>query len=223
MIARRYDFLGSPIDSYSFDDAVHEIVKRIEEGNRTNLVHFLNAAKIVKARENIQLRDALWDGDFVLADGKPLLFFGRFLGIDLPTRVNGTDLMEKLLDLSDERGFRVYLLGAKQDVIEMCVSKIRQKHPNIDICGYRNGYFQECEVDSIIEAMNKSKPDIAFIGMGTPQKELFAHKNRAKLKVSIVEGVGGSFDVLAGLVSRAPVWMQRTGLEWFYRVIQELC
>jgi N-acetylglucosaminyldiphosphoundecaprenol N-acetyl-beta-D-mannosaminyltransferase len=220
-MTRRYDFLGCPIDDYSFDEVVSEIIRRIKEKKRTNLVHFLNVSKIVKARKNKQLQQTLWAGDFVLADGKPLLPFGRLLGISLPTRVNGTDLMEKLLEISAEEGFRVYLLGAKQEVIEKCVIKIRRKHPKINICGYRNGYFQEDEVGAITEAINKSKADIAFIGMGTPQKEFFAHQNRAKLTVPIVEGVGGSFDVLGGFVTRAPVWMQQAGLEWFYRVLQE--
>ena len=92
----RQNLMGCPIDSFSFDEAVLEIIRRIREKRTTSLVHFLNAAKIVKARKNIQLQKALWDGDLVLADGKPLLTAARGLGINLPTRVNGTDLMENL-------------------------------------------------------------------------------------------------------------------------------
>ncbi len=141
MIAR-HNYMGCPIDSHSFKEAVSEIISRIKEGSPTTIIHFLNVAKIVKARSNDHLRAALWDGDLVLADGKPLSFFGRGLGISLPTRVNGTDLMEKLIEISEKEGFSIYLLGAKQDVLEKRVDKIENKHPNIKICGYRNGYFQ---------------------------------------------------------------------------------
>ena len=134
-VITRYNYLGCPIDSYSFKEAVSEIIARVKVGSPTTIIHFLNVAKIVKARSNDHLREALWDGDFVLADGKPLLFFGRGLGISLPTRVNGTDLMEKLIEISEREGFSIYMLGAKQDVIEKCVDRIENKHPNIKTCG----------------------------------------------------------------------------------------
>ncbi len=221
MVISRHNFMGCPIDSYSLDGAVTEALARIKSRGPTNLIHFLNVAKVVKARENDCLRKALWDGDFVLADGKPLLFFGRGLGIRLPTRVNGTDLMEKLLEACANEGFSIYLFGAKQDVIVKCVDSLREKYQNIKIVGYRNGYFKENEIDELIFKINKSTPDILFIGLPTPLKELFAYKNRDKLRVPVVQGVGGSFDVLAGLVKRAPKWMQNYGLEWFYRILQE--
>lgn len=148
-------------------------------------------------------------------------FFGRGLGIELPTRINGTDLMEKLIEVSDKKGFSIYLLGAKQDVIVKCVDSFRKKYQNVKIVGYRNGYFKENEIDELIFNINKSNPDILFIGLPTPLKELFAYKNRDKLRVPIVQGVGGSFDVLAGIIERAPKWMQNYGLEWLYRVLQE--
>jgi len=213
--------MNSPIDIYSFDEAIQEIEKRIKRGGKTCIVHFLNVGKIVKATHDVELLDALWDGDFVLADGKPLLVFGSLLGVHLRTRVNGTDLMEKLLEISESEGFNVFLLGATQLALEKCIKNIIDKYPDIQIVGYRNGYFKSEEIDEIIETINKSKTDILFIGMSTPQKELFAFNYRAKLQVPVIQGVGGSFDVIAGLVKRAPKWMQTYGLEWLYRVIQE--
>jgi len=212
---------GSVISRHNFLGCPSEVTARISSGSPTSLIHFLNVAKIVKAQRDDHLCDALWDGDFVVADGKPLLFFGKRLGINLPTRVNGTDLMEKLIEVSDKKKFRIYLFGAKQHVIEKCVESIRQKYHNIQVVGYRNGYFHNDEINEIIHNINKSSPDILFIGLSTPQKELFAYENRSKLNVPIVQGVGGSFDVVAGLVSRAPKWMQNNGLEWLHRILQE--
>jgi len=218
---RRYDFLGCPIDSYSFDQAIAEIFRRLIHSESTTLVHFLNVAKIVKAQTDTRLRNALWDGDLVLADGKPLLPTGRPLGINLTTRVNGTDLMESLLTLCEERGFKVYFLGSKPGVIDQFVRSIRKKYVRLQISGYRNGYFSEDKTHSIIKEINLAGPNVLFLGLGTPQKELFAFDHRHDLHVSIIQGVGGSFDVLSGLVKRAPRWMQDYGLEWLYRVIRE--
>jgi len=213
--------MGCPIDSYSFDEAVLEITSRIEDGNSTNLVHFLNVAKVVKAQKDSCLHAALWDGDLVLADGKPLLPAAQGLGITLPTRVNGTDLMEKLLEVCEKRHYKIYLFGAKQEVIEDCVRNIRKTYPNIQFAGYRNGYYAKNEIDGIIENINESHPDILFVGLGTPQKELFAYRYRNKFRVPIIQGAGGNFDVIAGFVKRAPKWMQIYGLEWLYRLLQE--
>lgn len=217
----RYSFMGCPIDSHSFDQATYEIVTKIKQRSKTSLVHFLNVAKVVKARRDQCLMKALWDGDLVLTDGKPLLFFGKFLGIQLATRVNGTDLMEQLLEVSEKEGFGVYLLGARNEILQKCVANIKIRYPNINIVGYRNGYFRNSDASTIIKEVNRVQPDILFIGMGTPQKEIFSFYNRDKFSVPIIQGVGGSFDVLAGEAKRAPKWMQCYGLEWFFRILQE--
>ena len=217
----RIDFMGCPLDAYTFQEAVDEIARRIREKAGTTLVHFLNVAKIVKARSSPEIREILWDGDLVLADGKPLLFFGRRLGLLVPERIPGIDLMQALLDLSNRAGFRVYLLGAKPEVLESCRKKLAQRFPSLDVAGLRNGYFKPEETGAIVEEINRARPDILFLGMGTPQKERFAFENRGKLKVPIVQGVGGTFDVIAGIARRAPRWMQELGLEWLFRVLQE--
>jgi N-acetylglucosaminyldiphosphoundecaprenol N-acetyl-beta-D-mannosaminyltransferase len=126
-----------------------------------------------------------------------------------------------LLQLAADEGYSIYLLGARQDVLEQCVGVIRKRHPSIKIAGYRNGYFKPGEFGTIIKTVNTAKPDLLFLGMGSPMKERFAFENRENLRVPIVQGVGGSFDVIAGIVKRAPLWMQRWGIEWLFRVIQE--
>jgi N-acetylglucosaminyldiphosphoundecaprenol N-acetyl-beta-D-mannosaminyltransferase len=217
----RYNFMGCPLDAYTVSDAILDITTRIKSRASVNLIHFLNVAKVVRAHTDQMLTDALWDGDLVLADGKPLISFGKLLGMNVPERVNGTNLMLDLFRVSANEGFSVYLLGAKQHVLERCVVNILKMYPKLRIAGYRNGYFKKDATDDVINLINTTSPDILFIGMSTPQKEFFAFENRKKFDVPIVQGVGGSFDVIAGLVKRAPVWMQDCGLEWFFRVLQE--
>lgn len=218
---KRFEFVGVPIDNYSFDEAVKVLLKAAMEERDTLVVHFINVAKIVRARRDKRLLKALWEGDLVLADGKPLLPLGRLLGIRLPTRVNGTDLMEKLMESGSALGISFFLLGAKEDILRKCIQKIKVKYLGIKIAGFRNGYFSPADVPRIINQINEVQPDILFIGLPTPQKELFALENSSKLKAKIIQGVGGSFEVLAGATKRAPIWMQRFGLEWLFRVIQE--
>jgi len=218
---KRFKIIGCPIDNYSFDDAIRKIVRSAKCVDRPTLIHFLNVAKIVKAQSNENLCNALWDGDLVLADGKPLLPLARNLGIYLPTRVNGTDLMEKLIEICENEELSIYFLGARQDIIKKFVDKMQSKHPNLIIAGYRNGYFEDNELDIIIEHINLANPNILFVGMGTPQKELFAYENKGRLKVPVIQGVGGSFDVVSGVIRRAPKWMQNWGMEWAFRVYNE--
>ena len=129
--------------------------------------------------------------------------------------------MAKLLKLADTEKFSVYLLGAKQEVVEECVRRIEMDYPNLRVAGYRNGYFKPDEIPEIAKAVAATKPDFLFLGMGSPMKERLADEWKNEFGATVIQGVGGSFDVMAGLVNRAPVWMQRIGMEWLYRVSQE--
>lgn len=218
---RRHDYMGCPVDPYTLEGAAREIIRRANDRTQTSVVHFTNIAKIVRAIEDPTLKAALWDGDLVLADGKPLLPLARALGIELPARVNGTDLMERVIELCAQGGLSIYLLGATEEIVTRAVQALADRHPGLRIVGHRNGYFSDEQIPRMIDAINISKPHVLFVGIPTPQKELFAFGCRASLRIPVIQGVGGSFDVLAGAVRRAPLWMQRSGLEWFWRVIQE--
>jgi N-acetylglucosaminyldiphosphoundecaprenol N-acetyl-beta-D-mannosaminyltransferase len=217
----RYNFMGCPLDAYTIEAVHAEVKERIECRAGVTLIHFLNVGKIVRARDDKELVQALWDGDMVLADGKPLVPLGRLVGARIPERVNGTDLMLSLLQTAADMGLRVYFLGGTQGVVESCAAKVRSMYPYLAIAGYSHGYFSSAATEEVINRINSAAPDILFVGMGTPQKELFAFRNRRQLKASIVQGVGGSFEVVAGVVKRAPLRMQEWGLEWLFRVFQE--
>ncbi len=129
--------------------------------------------------------------------------------------------MEKMVSVAAQRGYRVFFLGATAEVVEKTVASFQLRYPQLQVAGYRDGYFNPSEEDQVVEKVNKSNADFLLVGMSTPQKELWVDRNRAKLRVSVCEGVGGGFDVVAGLTKRAPLWMQHAGLEWLYRLLQE--
>jgi N-acetylglucosaminyldiphosphoundecaprenol N-acetyl-beta-D-mannosaminyltransferase len=143
------------------------------------------------------------------------------LGHKIPERIDGIGLMHSILTLAISKRFSIYLLGATQNIVESCEAIIRTRFPDIRIAGYRNGYFKSTEWDNIAESIKASKADILFLGMGSPTKEKLGEYLKTKSATPIIQGVGGSFDVMAGLVRRAPIWMQKLGLEWLFRVLQE--
>jgi len=187
----------------------------------SRVIQFVNANKVAQVSEDAEMERIMWRADYVLADGQPMLPMARLLGLRIPERIDGIGLMAKLLALANARGYSVFLLGAKQNVVEACIEKIRDEYPNVRIAGFRNGYFTSAQAPDVVESVRTARPDILFLGMGSPMKERFADQYADQLGASVIQGVGGSFDVMAGLVNRAPVWIQRLGLEWLYRVIQE--
>jgi N-acetylglucosaminyldiphosphoundecaprenol N-acetyl-beta-D-mannosaminyltransferase len=180
-----------------------------------------NVAKVVKARGDPQLQQSLGESTFTVADGMPIVWLSRLCGCSLPERVAGIDIMQALLALADRQGYRVYFLGARPDVVERVVAYVRDTWPRVRIAGYRDGYFSADEEESVAQAIRASHADILLVGVPTPKKENFLRQWRDSLDVPVCHGVGGSFDVVAGITRRAPQWMQKSGLEWFYRVVQE--
>jgi N-acetylglucosaminyldiphosphoundecaprenol N-acetyl-beta-D-mannosaminyltransferase len=197
---------------------------RVDEFIRARTPHYniaINAAKVVEYQDDEALRSAIGEAHLLTADGQAVVWASRLLGQPVPARVAGTDLMQALLAHAPRRDYSVYLLGAKDEVVRACVTRAQKDHPSLRIAGFRNGYFRRDEEDDVVAAVRAAKPDILFLGFGTPAKEYFMHRHYRALGVPFVMGVGGSFDVYAGLVARAPRWMQRAGLEWAFRLAQE--
>jgi N-acetylglucosaminyldiphosphoundecaprenol N-acetyl-beta-D-mannosaminyltransferase len=217
---KRINLLGLPMDKLSLDEVLDVIEEFIASGVPHQIV-VLNAAKVIKAMADRELRDIILSADLVNPDGVPLVWVSKLLRSPLPGRVNGTDLMERLVELASRKGYRVYFFGARQEVVEKVVDIYRKEYPALEVAGFRNGYFAPNEEFNIVEKICSSKPDILLVAMGTPMKEKWVKRNLHKLNVPVCHGVGGSFDVVAGLVKRAPIWMQRAGLEWLYRIYQE--
>ncbi|MBF0174980.1 MAG: WecB/TagA/CpsF family glycosyltransferase [Magnetococcales bacterium] len=198
---------------------VDEIARRLEHGQFTQHV-VVNVAKLVHMRHDLELRSAVTSCDIINIDGMGVVFGGRFLNLDIPERVAGIDLFYRLLTLASQRGERVFLLGARAEVLEQAVANLRQQYPSLQIAGYHHGYFWDDEM-ALVDKVRQSGASMLFVGVTSPKKEQFIERRKNQLGVKFVMGVGGTFDIVAGITRRAPVWMQRSGLEWFYRVLQE--
>lgn len=216
----RADILGCPIDRVDIDEAVDRCRELIEEPGRTASQVSINAAKLVAIREDDQLRDEVLDCDLVTADGQSVVWASRLLGDALPERVAGIDLMQRLLELAEERGYRVFFLGATRQVLSRALAKIRSRHPGLRVAGSRDGYFRPSEEQAMREEIRTAAPDILFVAMSSPRKEHWVAA-ASELDVGFAMGVGGSLDVVAGEVRRAPRIVQRLGLEWLFRMAQE--
>lgn len=216
----RVFFLDAPVDLLSFEDTVERAVAAMH--NRQPIRHVaLNVAKLVKMRSDAELRRDVEESDIVGIDGMGIVYGLKLFGEFGATRVSGCDLMMALLERCAKGGFRPYILGAKREVLERAAAEAQRRWPGLVFAGLRDGYFKPEDEPSIVAEIAGSKADCLFVAMPTPHKERFLHKYTAALGVPFVMGVGGSVDVLAGHVSRAPHWMQANGLEWFHRLSQE--
>jgi len=173
-------------------------------------------------QSDAELRQSVNNCDLINADGQAVVWASKLLGSPLKERVAGIDLMENLVGLAYQKGYKIFFLGAKESVVKKVVDHYSEKYSEKIIAGYRNGYFSKEEEESIAKDIAKSNAQLLFVAISSPKKENFLYQNRILLSnVNFTMGVGGSFDVVSGLVKRAPLWMQKTGLEWFYRFLQE--
>jgi N-acetylglucosaminyldiphosphoundecaprenol N-acetyl-beta-D-mannosaminyltransferase len=216
----RAEFLNCPIDMLTMAETVEKAATSMR--TRVRLQHVaLNVAKFVNMRTNPILRDDVAGSDLVGIDGMGIVIAARWFGLPVPQRVAGIDLFREVLGVCAREGFRPFLLGATPEVLDKAASAIKTEYPSLQFAGLRDGYFKPEQEDEVVEQIVASKADCLFIGMPTPRKERFLARYRDRLGVPFIMGVGGSFDVVAGHVSRAPRLLQSWGMEWLYRVYQE--
>jgi N-acetylglucosaminyldiphosphoundecaprenol N-acetyl-beta-D-mannosaminyltransferase len=216
----RNDVLGLPIDAVTMQQALTRCTAAIRDSGYLS-IGVINAAKVVSMRRDVPLRQAVVGCDLVLADGQSVVWASRVLGSPLPERVAGIDLFMELLAEADRRHHRVYFLGARQQVLDQMLAEVARRFPGLVIAGSRNGYFGPDDEAEVTGHIREAGADLLFVGMSSPKKELFLNRWGRSTGARVVHGVGGSFDVLAGLTQRAPLWYQRHGLEWLYRAKQE--
>ena len=212
------EILGYPMLAATMGEVVGLCGAAIAE-RRPLQVGVLNAAKVVNAGRDASLHAAMLSCDVILADGQSLVWASRMLGKPLPERVAGIDLFVNLLQLAHEQHLSVYLLGAAPDVVEKVVAVVGEKYPGARVAGYHDGYYTDEE--AVAAEIAASRPDMLFLGMTSPKKEKFLERYQPTMGVPVTHGVGGSFDILAGVTKRAPESWQRMGMEWAYRLVQE--
>jgi len=214
------ELLGYRIDRLDLEATAQTCRDAIVRQERVHHVS-LAAAKAVNARSDVRLAGILRDAELVSADGQSLVWASRLLGEPLPERVPGIDLMNRLLEIAEAEGFRVFFLGARPDVLARALANLRARHPQLIVAGSHHGYFDPESSQSICAEINRARPQILFVAMSSPQKEYWVSDHGSTLDLPVIVGVGGSLDVVAGVVRRAPRWMQRAGLEWAFRLLQE--
>lgn len=200
-------------------ETVDLIESRIQSAQFTQHV-VVNVAKLVHMQQDTVLAESVKSCDIINIDGMGVVLGARFVGHAVSERVAGVDLFHELLKRSAQSGFSVFLLGATDEVVAKTATTVAQLYPGLKIAGYHHGYFWDNE-EAIVDQIAASGAQLLFVAITSPKKENFINRWRDRLGVKFVMGVGGTFDVVAGKVSRAPLWMQKYGLEWLYRVIQE--
>lgn len=212
-------FLNSRMHTMSMTESVEVIHQSLEAGLFFQHV-VVNVAKLVNMQTDKTLYDSVQACDLINIDGQGVVLGARLCGIDVPERVAGIDLFYELLKMSQEKSFSIFLLGAKPHVLEQAQRNVQKQYPKLRVAGYHHGYFWDNE-QAVVNKIKESGAKLLFVAITSPKKENFINKWRDQLGVNFVMGVGGTFDVVSGNVKRAPAWMQRYGLEWLFRVIQE--
>jgi N-acetylglucosaminyldiphosphoundecaprenol N-acetyl-beta-D-mannosaminyltransferase len=212
--------LDCAIDRLDMPQTVARCRAIVEEGAFVQQVS-INAAKLVALRQDAALRDVVNRCGLVNADGQAVVWASRLLGDPLPERVAGIDLMHALIAMAEREGYSIYILGARREVLQTAVQRLREMHPSLRIAGYRDGYFSDEESPAVAAAIRTSGAQILFVAISSPRKEHWLGEYGPTLGVPFVMGVGGSIDIVAGITRRAPPRWQRLGLEWLYRLLQE--
>lgn len=215
----RIEFLSAPMDCLSMSGSVAHIEDKLIKGEFLQHV-VVNVAKLVHMQTDKVLADSVKACDMINIDGMGVVLGARFCGHKVTERVAGVDLFHNLLAMSAKRDFPVFLLGATEDVVTKTADKVQSLYPQLNLAGFHHGYFWDDE-EAVVQMIKDSGAKLLFVAITSPKKENFINKWQDKLGVDFVMGVGGTFDVVAGKVKRAPVWMQNYGLEWLYRIIQE--
>lgn len=217
----KIDFFNIPLDAISMEETINRIDLAIRKKKRINHV-VINAGKLVLMQKDQELFNSVTSCDIINADGQSIVWAARFLGYKIPERVAGVDLMQALVKLAHEKKYKCFFLGATEEVVKKVIEIYSEIYGPAIIAGYKNGYFTKQEEPEIAKQISDSGAQLLFVAITSPKKEnfLFDHKNLLK-NIYFTMGVGGSFDVIAGITRRAPIWMQKIGMEWFYRFLQE--
>ena len=217
-MSERAEILGVKVDAVTMAQAVERVEKLIA-AQKNSIVATVNAEMLLRATQDDDFKKILNSAELVVPDGAGAVWAARHLGYKMPERVAGFDLVQELMKIAPSKGYKFFLFGAAPTIADKAESKAQELYPRIEIVGTRNGYFTAADEPEIISQIKKSKPDILLAALGVPKQEkwLSAHKDELNVPVSI--GVGGTFDVMAGVVKRAPKWMQRAKLEWLYRAM----
>ena len=216
MPLKQVEILGVNVNSLTMAQAVEAVQQFIAE-KKVALVATANAEMLMRATQDEELKDILNQADLVVPDGAGTVWAAGHLGEPMPERVAGFDLAQELMREAPSRGDRVYFFGSAPGVADKAKAKAEELYPGIQVVGVRNGFFSEADEPQIIADIRAAKPDILLAALGVPKQEKWLKKHMQELQVPVSIGVGGTLDVMAGVMERAPLWMQKAKLEWLFR------
>lgn len=213
--------MGLSFDAVTMETAVARCLEFCHAPRASHVVMTANAYHLCMMGHDAQLASACRAAQLTVADGMSIVWALRASGQPAPERVAGIDLMDRLMKAAAKDRLSVYFLGARREVVEKLAKQSRVRYPGLEIAGFRDGYFGPRDHPAIVEEIRASGAHILFVGMPSPFKETWCERHRERLDVPVIIGVGGSFDVLAGYIRRAPLWVQSAGLEWSWRLLME--
>lgn len=216
---KREKIQGYCVDLIKFQDAVKHLADCIENNKSTHVIT-INPEIIEQAHKNKELSEIINNAEFIVADGMGIKLALKFKGIN-QERIPGVDLARELINECEKNNYNVALIGAKEEVITKTVENLKEENKNLNISYYRNGYFSNKDEDEIIRNLTNSKPQLVLVALGAPKQEFFIQKCKQNYPNAVYIGVGGSFDVWAKIVERAPEFYRKIGCEWLYRTIKQ--
>lgn len=220
MKVTRIEILGVPVDCVTMDQALDWADSRIK-GHHPCTILAVNPEKVMRAQQDSGLLGQLRSADLLIPDGIGIVFAARLLGLGHAEQVPGSELMPKLCERAASKGYTVFLFGASAEVNQQAVAVLRERYPGIRIVGSQHGYVKDEDMPGVITCINECKPDLLFVALGSPHQELWMARYLPQLTVKVCQGVGGTFDVIAGRVRRAPKFFRSLHLEWFYRLASD--
>lgn len=219
MNPKKIKILDKPVHAINMQQATQYLKQKMNSGQK-QFVIAQNPEKIMKSRTDEELSSILEEkATLLIADGVGLVIAGRILGLPPIPRVTGVGLFEEMIKVANQEKKRIFLYGASPEVNKKAGEILQQRNPNLQVVGTQDGFEKDTEL--IIQRIQEAKPDFLFVALGTPRQEKWIAQYLDQLPVQLVMGVGGSFDVLTGNVKRAPVWMQKLGIEWLHRLLKQ--
>lgn len=220
MPLKQVEILGVNVNSLTMAQAVEAVQQFIAE-KKVALVATANAEMLMRSTQDEELKDILNQADLVVPDGAGTVWAAGHLGEPMPERVAGFDLAQELMREAPARGDRIYFFGSAPGVADKAKAKAEELYPGIQVVGTRNGFFTEADEPGIIAEIKDARPDILLAALGVPKQEKWLKKHMQELQVPVSIGVGGTLDVMAGVMERAPLWMQKAKLEWLFRGLKQ--
>lgn len=216
----KIDVMGVKFDNVTMEEALDR-ARQILDGQETCYVVTPNAEIVYEAMHNAEFLQLLNDAALVLPDGAGVVLGSKILGTPLKQKVAGVEFADGVLDVLIEKNMKLYLLGSDPGIAELAAEKMREKHPGLQICGTRDGFFKPEEEPQVVQTINQSGADALFVCLGAPKQELFMRNYSHALNVKLMAGLGGSLNAFAGTMKRAPQWMIDLSLEWLYRLMKQ--